>query len=148
MLFSLPVVITTLLAIWFVAGTPKQYKAGASLFVDTKSGPSSLDEPEPDGSPRRQLERSSFLTELLATKQFQGEVGRGPLDEYLAKHPSEGWGPTGLLRKLRGSGSVADRRAKALDAKHVVDDAARRTGAGHRAQRTRRRRSRSARSRR
>ena len=118
-LFSLPVVITTVLAIWFVAGTPKQYRAGAALFVDTKSGPSSLDEPNSTITPPANRAQQ-FLTELLATKQFQGEVGRGPLDEYLTKHSSEGWGPTGLLRKLRGSGSVADRRAKALDAKHVL----------------------------
>lgn len=118
-LFSLPVVITTVLAIWFVAGTPKQYSAGASLFVDTKSGPSSLDESNSTIIPPA-TRAQQFLTELLATKQFQGEVGRGPLDEYLTKHSSEGWGPTGLLRKLRGSGSVADRRAKALDVKHVL----------------------------
>ncbi len=118
-LFSLPVVITTVLAIWFVAGTPKQYKAGASLFVDTKSGQSSLDDPNlAQSTPAARAQQ--LLTELLTTKKFQGEVGRGPLDEYLAQHASEGWGPTGLLRKLRGSGSLADRRAKALDLKHVL----------------------------
>jgi hypothetical protein len=57
----------------------------------------------------------------LATKSFQLKVGRkGPLTRYLKTHPSQGWGPTGLLRKLRGSGSAQDRTAKALDATHVV----------------------------
>ncbi len=118
-LFSLPVVITTLLAIWFVAGTPKQYRAGATLLTDNASGPSYLNESNPSvTSPAMRAQQ--LLTGLLASKEFQGEVGRrGPLDAYLAKHPSEGWAPTGLLRRLRGGGSVADRRQKALDAKHV-----------------------------
>ena len=34
LLFSLPVVILTVLALWVVASTPKEYKAGASLFID------------------------------------------------------------------------------------------------------------------
>jgi hypothetical protein len=118
-LFSLPIAITTLFAIWFVAGTPKQYKAGASLFVDTKSGQSSLDDPNiAQSTPAARAQQ--LLTELLTTKHFQGEVGRGTLDQYLARHSSEGWGPTGLLRSLRGGGSVPDRRAKALDFKHVL----------------------------
>lgn len=119
-LFSLPIVITTVLAIWFVAGTPKQYKAGATLFVDTKSGQSSLDDPNP-GNTWPSARAQQLLTELLATKRFQGEIGRGgPLNDYLASHPSEGWGPTSLLKKLRGTGSVEDRTATALDAKHVL----------------------------
>lgn len=118
-LFSLPLAITTFLALWFVAGTPKAYNAGAALFVDTKSGTSSLDEQNPSVvTPAARAQQ--LLIELLATKHFQSEVGQGPLDEYLASHSSDGWGPTGLLRKIRGSGSVADRRAKALDAKHVI----------------------------
>ena len=107
-LFSLPVVITTVLAIWFVAGTPKQYKAGATLFVDTQIWTVVPRRPEPaESTPAARAQQ--LLTELLATKRFQGEVGRaGPLNDYLAQHPSEGWGPTSLLKKLRGSGSVAD----------------------------------------
>ena len=61
------------------------------------------------------------MTELLATKSFQMEVGRkGPLTKYLETHSTQGWGPAGLLRKIRGSGSAEDRTAKALDAKHVL----------------------------
>jgi uncharacterized protein involved in exopolysaccharide biosynthesis len=121
LLFSLPVVITTLLALWFVASAPKEFKAGASLYVDNPATqPSSLLNPnssELTPSARAQ----QFLTELLATKSFQLKVGRkGPLTQYLATHPDAGWGPTGLLRKVRGSGTPADRTTKALDAKHVL----------------------------
>jgi hypothetical protein len=118
-LFSLPVVITTVLAIWFVAGTPKQYRAGATLATDNVSGPSYLNETNPTLTPPA-ARAQQLLMGLLATRQFQGEVGqRGPLDEYLAHHPSEGWSPIALLRKLRGGASIGDERAKALDAKHV-----------------------------
>ena len=120
-LFSLPVVITTVLAIWFVAGTPKQYKAGATLFVDNKSGPSSPGRTEPAGD-LAGGRAQQLLTELLATKQFQGEVGRrGPLDEYLAKHPSEGWGahrpPEEAARERLGRGPEREgaRRQARLD---------------------------------
>ena len=121
LLFSLPVVILAVLALWFVAGTPKQYRAGASLFIDNPvPGESSLDNPTPGETPPAQ-QAQQFLTELLATKKFRLDVGRkGPLSKYLATHPSEGWGPTGLMKKLRGSGSVPDRTAAALDANHVL----------------------------
>ena len=119
-LFSLPVVITTVLAIWFVAGTPKEYKAGATLYVDKKSGQTSLDEQNSSLLTPAALAQQ-LLNELLATKQFQGEVARrGPLAKHLAEHSDAGWGPTGLLKQLRGSGSVADRTATALDAKHIL----------------------------
>ena len=39
LLFSLPVVILTVLALWVVASTPKEYKAGASLFIDNPVTP-------------------------------------------------------------------------------------------------------------
>jgi hypothetical protein len=119
-LFLAPVVVTTVLALWFALGTPKQYKAGATLFVDTQSGPSSLDESNP-GLLTPSARAQQLLAELLVTKRFLAEIGsRGPLDDYLAKNPSEGWAPTSLLRRLRGGSSVGDRRAQALDFKHIV----------------------------
>jgi uncharacterized protein involved in exopolysaccharide biosynthesis len=120
-LFTLPVVITTLLAFWFVVSAPKEYKAGASLYVDNPATqPSSL--LNPNSSELTPAARAQqFLTELLATKSFQLKVGRkGPLTQYLKTHPDQGWGPTGLLRKMRGSGTPQDRTTKALDAKHVL----------------------------
>jgi hypothetical protein len=120
LLFSLPIVITTLLAIWFVAGTPKQYRAGTTLSTDNAQGQSFLNEQNPGLIPPS-ARAQQLLMGLLATRKFQQEVGQsGPLDRYLAQHPSAGWGPTALLKKLRGGSGVADLRAAALDAKHVV----------------------------
>ena len=119
--FSLPVVILTVLALWVVVSTPKEYKAGASLFIDNPvTQQSSFSDPnETDTPPAAQAQQ--LLTELLATKSFQMEVGhKGPLTKYLETHSTQGWGPAGLLRKIRGSGSAEDRTAKALDAKHVL----------------------------
>ncbi len=49
------------------------------------------------------------------------EVGhKGPLTKYLETHSTQGWGPAGLLRMVRGSGSAEDKTAKALDPKHVL----------------------------
>jgi uncharacterized protein involved in exopolysaccharide biosynthesis len=121
LLFSLPVIIMTVLALWFVVATPKQYKAGASLFVDTPvTQASSFLDPNPgDVPPAAQTQQ--LLSELLATRSFRLKVGhKGPLTQYLAEHPSEGWGPKGLLRKLRGTQSADDRTWDALDAKHVM----------------------------
>jgi hypothetical protein len=121
LLFSLPVVILTVLALWVVAGTPNQYKAGASIFVDTPpTEPSSFTDPSPgDVTPAWQSQQ--LLAELLATRSFRLKVGRkGPLTKYLAAHPTEGWGPTALLDKLSGSGSAQDRTWNALDAKHIM----------------------------
>jgi len=121
LLFSLPVIIMTLLAIWIVAGTPKQYKAGASLFVDTPvTQPSSFNDPNPsDVTPAAQSQQ--LLNELLATRSFRLKIGHdGPLTRYLATHPGEGWGPRALLGKLKSGGSAEDRTWNALDANHVI----------------------------
>ncbi len=119
--FSLPVVILGVLALWVVVSTPKEYKAGASLFIDNPVTQQSsfFDPNETDTPPAAQAQQ--LLTELLATKSFQMEVGhKGPLTKYLETHSTQGWGPAGLLRKVRGSGSAEDRTATALDAKHVL----------------------------
>jgi hypothetical protein len=120
-LFSLPVVIMTVLALWVVAGTPKQYKAGASLLVDNPvNQPSSFNSPTP-GTPSPAEQTQQLLNELLATRSFRLEVGRkGPLTKYLAAHPREGWGPTALMSQLRGARPAQDKTWDALDAKHVI----------------------------
>jgi uncharacterized protein involved in exopolysaccharide biosynthesis len=121
LLFSLPVVIMAVLALWVVVGTPKEYKAGAALFVDNPvTQPSSFYNPNPS-EPTPAAQAQQLLTELMATRSFRMKVGRkGPLTKYLATHPSEGWGPKGLLRKVRGTGSAEDRTWEALDEKHVI----------------------------
>ena len=119
LLFSLPVIIMTLLGLWFVLGTPKEYKAGASLLVDTPvTQASSFNDSNPQAvTPAAQTQQ--LLSELLATRTFRLEVGRaGPLTNYLATHSGGGWGPKQLLK--RGSGSAEDRTWNALDAKHVI----------------------------
>lgn len=119
--FSLPVVILSVLALWVVVSTPKEYKAGASLFIDNPvTQQSSFFNPnDTDTPPAAQAQQ--LLTELLATKSFQMEVGhKGPLTKYLETHSTQGWGPAGLLRMVRGSGSAEDKTAKALDPKHVL----------------------------
>src|SRR5205085_10624649 len=121
LLFSLPVVLTTLLAVWFVLATPKTYEAGASLWVDTPPpGASSLNQTNTSIlSPAAQSQQ--LLSELLTTRQFRLTIGhQGPMAQYFAAHPSQGWGPTALLAKLRGSKSVDDQTAAALAVGHVV----------------------------
>ena len=120
-LYSLPMVLITLLAIWYVAGTPKAYQSGASLWVDT---------PAPEASSLTQTsefvvtpaaQAQELLNELLTTREFRLDVGRGgPLTGYLAGHPSSGFGPSGLLAKLRGKQSTDSLVVGALDAKHVL----------------------------
>lgn len=120
-LYSLPMALITLLAIWYVAGAPKAYQSGASLWVDT---------PAPEASSLTQTNQfvvtpatqaQELLNELLTTRQFRLDVGRrGPLASYLAAHPSSGFGPSALLAELRGKQSTDDLVVAALDAKHVL----------------------------
>src|SRR4029077_2264131 len=52
---------------------------------------------------------------LLTTRDFRIQIGKsGPLQGYLANHTSAGWGPTGLIAELKGTGSLSDRVVKAL----------------------------------
>src|SRR5436305_3754390 len=119
-LFSLPIALATLFALWFVAGAPKAYKSSTSLWVDTPPpAASSLDQTDASlVTPAAQAQQ--FLGELLTTRRFRLAVGHaGPLAKYLSTHSSGGWGPSALLAKLRGSGSVDDRVVAALDPGHL-----------------------------
>ena len=112
-------VVTTLLALWFAAGTPKQYRASASIWADTfPPGASSV--PSNPTPLTEAAQTQQLLAELLTTERFRLEVGRrGPLQAYMAAHPTQGWGPQALMKKLRGSGTATDRTEAALDARHV-----------------------------
>ena len=119
--YILPVALTTLLAIWYVAGTPAAYQAGASLWVDTPAPqPSSLTQTDQFAlTPASQAQE--LLNELLSTRQFRIDIGRrGPLAAYLAAHSTAGFGPSALLAALRGKQSTDSMVVAALDAKHVV----------------------------
>ncbi len=111
--FLLPIAVASLVAIWYVAGAPKSYEATATLWVgqsfDSASVPTGSTPPSPAAQQRR------LLGELLATRRFRFAVGRhGPLAGYLARHAHEGYGPTELIARLRGAGSLNDRIDSAL----------------------------------
>ena len=102
-LFSLPIVLATLLALWFVAGAPKAYKSSTSLWVDTPPpAASSLDQTNATlVTPAAQAQQ--FLGELLTTRRFRLGVGHGgPLARYFATHAPGGWGPSALLSRTTG----------------------------------------------
>jgi len=118
-LFILPVVVTTLLAFWFAFGTPKQYRASAALWAER--GPAGVEPAFVDGAAATPaLQTQQLLAELLTTERFRAEVGKsGPLESYMAAHPTQGFGPQALMKTLRGSGSAEERTLAALDSKHV-----------------------------
>src|SRR5438105_6626974 len=120
-LFSLPVVIATAFALWFVVGAPKQYESATSLWVDTPPpGLSSLENTNTSIlTPSAQAQQ--LLSELLTTRRFRVAIGHeGPLAHYLATHSSAGWGPKAMLAQLRGQGAVDDRVFKELGPKNVL----------------------------
>jgi hypothetical protein len=118
-LFSLPIAITTLLALWFAVGTSKQYRASASIWADTSPPGASSVQANPTLLTEA-VQTQQLLAELLTTERFRLAVGRrGPLQGYMAAHPTQGWGPQALMKKLRGSGTATDRTEAALDSAHV-----------------------------
>jgi uncharacterized protein involved in exopolysaccharide biosynthesis len=124
-LYSLPIVLVTLIATWYVLGAPKAYQSGASLWVDT---------PAPEQSSLSQTntfvltpaaQAQQLLNELLTTRDFRLEIGhRGPLSKYYATNPSLGWAPSAFLAKLKSRQSGANEVVAALDAKHVLTSVA------------------------
>ncbi len=117
LVLSLPIVLTTAIALWFVAGKPNSYMSTASLWVDNPApAVSSLDNSNPAILPPA-ANAQQLLNELLTTRHFRVAVGQGgPLAGYLKTHSSQGWGPSALLA---GQGSLRDRLEAALDTKHV-----------------------------
>ncbi|MGZ6589067.1 MAG: hypothetical protein ACXVHX_32920 [Solirubrobacteraceae bacterium] len=120
-LLKMPIIVTTVLALWIVAGSPKAYESTASLWVDTPPpGPSSIN--DTNTTVRTPADQQQLvLTELLHTRDFKLTVGhRGPLAAYLAKNASAGWGPSALLASVRGTPSLEARVADALGPKNVI----------------------------
>lgn len=116
-LFLVPVVLAMALATWVNLGEPKMYRSSAAIWFGTVGGASGE---LTGGTPPAAVEQS-LLNELLTTAYFRNQVARkSPLLEYLKRGPSEGWGPTALLAKARGSGAVEDRVDSALSPKHVT----------------------------
>jgi uncharacterized protein involved in exopolysaccharide biosynthesis len=120
-LFTMPVVVAVLFALWSVVGSGTKFEASTSLWVDTPApGVSSLENTNTSLlTPSAQAQQ--LLGELLTTRSFRLAVGHeGPLASYVAKHPAPGWGPGAFLAKVRGSGSVDDRISAALGPKNVL----------------------------
>jgi uncharacterized protein involved in exopolysaccharide biosynthesis len=119
-LFLLPIVLTTLVALWFVAGSPSAYESTASLWVDNPPpATSSLNEANPTIQTPAE-EEQLLINELLQTKSFRLAVGHnGPLAAYLGRDPGQGWGPPALFAMLSGGGSVNSRILSALSSKKI-----------------------------
>jgi hypothetical protein len=119
-LLSVPIAVTTVLALWFAFGTAKQYRASASIWAD--ANPPGASSVSPSSGPTSfAIQTQQALSELLISKRFRLEVARrGPVAAYAAAHPTQGWGPQAVLQKIRGSGSAEDRAAAALDFRHVT----------------------------
>lgn len=119
-LLLLPLLVTMLVAVWYVASAPKAYLSTASLWFDNPPPhPSSVGNTNDITLPPA-AQQQQVLTELLTTRSFRIEVGhRGPLASYLEQHSDTGWGPAALLGSLRGSGSLDDRIVADLGPKQI-----------------------------
>lgn len=116
-LFLLPLLIGVLFAIWASLGAPALYRSSTSLWSDTAGGSAN----DLTGAPPPASQEQTTLNELLRTRAFQASVARGgPLAAYLEAHPSQGWGPGALMKKLRGQPTLDDRIAAALSPKRVT----------------------------
>ena len=114
-LFILPIVLGAVIALWASLGSPKLYRSGASIWSDTVGGSQAF------GAPPPAAQDQAMLNELLKTNYFTHNVAhKSGLDVYLAHHSSDGWGPTALLRRLKGTPSIDDRIMTALGPKHVL----------------------------
>jgi hypothetical protein len=117
-LFLLPPLLAFLIAVWVVAGAPKQYESSASLWFDNAPPEtSSITQHTPliDAVTPPANVAQGILDELLTTRHFRLQVGNnGPLASYLARHDSKGWGPGALLASLKSSDTVRDRIVHAI----------------------------------
>lgn len=119
-LFSLPALMTTAIALWFVLGTPNQYEAKTSLWVDTPPpAMSSLEQTDASVlTPAAQAQM--LLDELLTTRSFRLAIAAaGPLRNFLERHQTRGYSPQAVLARVRGEGSLDDRVLAALGPKNV-----------------------------
>jgi hypothetical protein len=120
-LLMAPIVIALLVALWVVLTSPPSYTATANVWtaqtVQTDPTPTVPIDP----TLRNSAIGQQVLQELLSTRTFRLAVGRrGPLTEYLRHHDSVGFGPRGLLMRLKGSQPLDDRVVAALSGKHVL----------------------------
>jgi len=117
LLFAMIVIAAVAAAMWVSVGGPKMYRSAVTLWSDT---PGAADQQLTGATPPAGQEQS-MLNELLTTRYFRDQVARsGPLRAYLESHPVEGWGPTAIVTKLRGTGALDIRIDGALGPKRVT----------------------------
>jgi hypothetical protein len=115
-LFLLPILIVAGLALWSVLGAPKVYQSSANLWSGAVASTN-----ETLGAPPPAAQEQTMLNELLKTQYFQRDVAqKSHLSDYLASHPSAGWGPGVFISKLRPAKPLEDRVAAALGPKRVT----------------------------
>lgn len=121
---SIPIVLCMVMALWVVAGSPKSYESGVSLWVDHAApAPSSLTESDTLMQTTPADQEQQIITELLSTRDFRMAVARrGPLAAYLASNPSKGWGPSALLAGLRGMQPLDAQVTAALGPKKLTSE--------------------------
>jgi uncharacterized protein involved in exopolysaccharide biosynthesis len=116
-LFLFPVILAGAVALWLNLAAPKVYRSSTSLWSDIAGGSAN----QAIGAPAPAVQEQSTLNELLRTQFFRNTVARkSGLSDYLEQHPTDGWGPKALVRKLSGPLALNDRIAGALSAKKVV----------------------------
>jgi hypothetical protein len=115
-LFTLVILLAFSLATWASLGQPTLYRSSASLWSDTPTGAATA-----FGAPPPAAQEQTLLNELLTTEFFRSQVAQGSgLAAYLETNPTEGWGPTVLLGRLRSPPSLDDRIEAALGPKRVT----------------------------
>jgi hypothetical protein len=115
--FAMIVIAAVASATWVSVGGPKMYRSAVTLWSDT---PGAADQQLTGATPPAGQEQST-LNELLTTRYFRDHVARGgPLRAYLESQAVEGWGPTAILARLRGTGALDARIEGALGPKRVT----------------------------
>lgn len=121
LLFCAPIVLSVVVAMWSVLGSPKSYESHASLWVDNPPPSASSVANTDPAVPTPAEQEQAVISELLKTRDFTLAVGRGgPLAAYIADHSGRGWSPMGLLARMRGAGQTDDRILAALDGKRLT----------------------------
>lgn len=115
LLLLAPILVATLIAVWFVAGAPAAYQSTTSVWFDD-SHPSVLTVVPVDGNAvPPAVAGQTLLNEMLTTRTFRLKVAyRAPLAKYLESHSDAGWSPTGLIADLQGPGKLSERLLAAL----------------------------------
>ena len=115
-LFVLIVITAVTSATWMSVGAPKMYRSAVTLWSDAPGAAEQLNGATPPAA-----HEQSMLNELPDDAYFRDKVADGAaLRAYFKSHPVEGWGPTAIVAKLRGGGTVDARIETALTPQRVI----------------------------